>query len=59
MKTLHDLKNSLKLRFERVDVEQAKYYNKKHKFMFFDINNLIMFSIKNLKQKRFLRENVL
>ena len=56
VKTFHDLKNSLKLRLERVDVEQTKYYNRKHKSMFFDINNLMMLSTKNLKQKRFFKK---
>ena len=49
MKTFSNLKNSLKLRFERVDVKRTKYFNKKHKFMIFDINDLMMFLIKNLK----------
>jgi len=31
---------------------QTKYYNWKHKFKFFNVNNLIMLSAKNLKQKK-------
>ncbi len=31
---------------------QTKYYNQKHKFKFFNVNNLIMLLAKNLKQKK-------
>jgi len=31
---------------------QTKYYNQKHKFKFFNVNNLIMLSAKKLKQKK-------
>ncbi len=31
---------------------QAKYYNWKHKFKFFNVDDLIMLSAKNLKQKK-------
>ncbi len=31
---------------------QTKYYNWKHKFKFFNVNDLIMLSAKNLKQKK-------
>jgi len=31
---------------------QTKYYNQKHKFKFFNIDDLIMLSAKNLKQKK-------
>ncbi len=31
---------------------QTKYYNWKHKFKFFNVNDLVMLSAKNLKQKK-------
>ncbi len=31
---------------------QTKYYNQKHKFKFFNFNDLVMLSAKNLKQKK-------
>jgi len=31
---------------------QTKYYNQKHKFKFFNVNDLIMLSAKKLKQKK-------
>ncbi len=31
---------------------QTKYYNWKHKFKFFNVNDLVMLSTKNLKQKK-------
>ena len=47
------MRNSLTQRLENVDVQQTKHYNRKHKFMFYAIENLIMLSIKNFKQKKF------
>ena len=52
VKTFHELKKSLMQQLEHVNVEQTRYYNKKHQSTFFNIENLMMFSIKNLKQKR-------
>ena len=49
---LHDMRNSLTQRLESADAQQTKHYNRKHKFMFYAIENLIMLSTKNLKQKR-------
>ncbi len=31
---------------------QTKYYNQKHKFKFFNVDDLIILSAKNLKQKK-------
>ena len=53
VRRFHEMKNLLTQRFEHVNVQQTKYYNRKHKFMTFAIDDLIMLFIKNLKQKRF------
>ncbi len=31
---------------------QTKYYNREHKFKFFNVDDLVMLSAKNLKQKK-------
>ena len=41
---------------EHVNVEQARYYNRKNQLTFFKIENLMILSIKNLKQKRFFKK---
>ena len=40
-------------RLQRANVEQIKYYNINHKLKKYVVNDLILLSIKNLKQKRF------
>ncbi len=49
---LQDVQNTLMKWWQNVINAQTKYYNQKHKFKFFNINNLIMLSAKNLKQKK-------
>ena len=39
-------------RLQRVNVEQVKYYNINHKSEKYVVNDLILLSIKNLKQKQ-------
>ena len=39
-------------RLQRVNVEQIKYYNVNHKLKKYVMDDLILLSIKNLKQKR-------
>jgi len=41
-----------KVCFAHVVIVFPKYYNQKHKFKFFNINDLVMLSAKNLKQKK-------
>ena len=40
-------------RLKYVVVKQTKYYNQKHIFKKFNVDDLIMFNIKNFKQRRF------
>ena len=49
VKTLHELKKSLMQRLKHASVKQARYYNKKYQSTFFKIEDLVMFSTKNLK----------
>ena len=53
IRRFYKIKNLLTQRLKHVNVQQTKYYNRKHKFMTFAIDDLIMLFIKNLKQKRF------
>ena len=39
-------------RLQRANVEQTKYYNVNHKLKKYVVSDLILLSIKNLKQKR-------
>ena len=48
---LHKMKQILTKRFKYVNFKQTKYYNKKYKFIKYYVNDLIMLSIKNFKQK--------
>ena len=50
---MHEIKQILTKRLKHVSFKQTKYYNKKHKSMKYYVSDLIMLSIKNLKQKRF------
>jgi hypothetical protein len=56
VKQLYNLKKILAKRLKNVVAQQAKYYNKKHRSKSFAIKELIMLSIKNLKQKRFSKK---
>ena len=53
VKHLHDVKETLIKRLKHVVAKQTKYYNQKHTFKKFNVDDLIMFNIKNLKQRRF------
>ena len=52
IRRLYEMRNLLTQRFEHAVAQQAKYYNRKHKFMSFAIDDLIMLFTKNLKQKK-------
>ena len=52
IRRFHKMRNLLTQRFEHVVAQQTKYYNRKHKFMSFAIDDLIMLFTKNLKQKK-------
>ena len=47
------MRNFCAQRLKHAIVQQTKYYNQKHKSIFYSINNLIILFTKNLKQKRF------
>ncbi len=49
---LQNVWNMLTQQWQNAINAQTKYYNQKHKFKFFNINDLIMLSAKNLKQKK-------
>ncbi len=49
---LQDVWNTLMQWWQNVINAQTKYYNWKHKFKFFNVDDLIMLSAKNLKQKK-------
>ncbi len=49
---LKDVWNTLMQWWQNAINAQAKYYNQKHKFKFFNVNDLVMLSAKNLKQKK-------
>jgi len=52
VKQLYNLKKVLAERFESAAAQQTKYYNKRYKSKSFAVEELIMFSTRNLKQKR-------
>ncbi len=52
VKMLQDVQNTLMQWWQNVIDAQAKYYNWKHKSKFFNVDDLIMLSAKNLKQKK-------
>ena len=56
IKHLHEVKKTLIKRLKIVVATQTKYYNQKHEFKKFNVNDLIMLNIKNLKQRRFNKE---
>jgi len=49
---LQDVWNTLMQWWQNTIDAQTKYYNWKHKFKFFNVDDLIMLSAKNLKQKK-------
>ena len=49
---LKDVQNTLTQWWQNAVDAQTKYYNRKHKFKFFNVDDLIMLSAKNLKQKK-------
>ena len=53
IKRFHDIRNQLMQRLQRVSVEQIKYYNVNYKSKKYVVNDLILLSTKNFKQKRF------
>ena len=53
IKQLHDIKKTLMKRLKHVVAQQTKFYNQKHIFKKFNVDDLIIFNIKNFKQRRF------
>ena len=53
IKHLHDVKKTLMKCLKHVIAKQTKFYNQKHIFKKFNVDNLIMFIITNFKQRRF------
>ena len=49
---LQDIWNMLMQWWQNAINAQTKYYNWKHKFKFFNVDDLVMLSAKNLKQKK-------
>ena len=49
---LQDVQNTLMQWWQNTIDAQTKYYNRKHKSKFFNVDDLIMLSAKNLKQKK-------
>ena len=52
VKRFHDIRNQLIQRLQRVSEQQTKYYNVNHQFKSYAVSDLMLLSIKNLKQKR-------
>ncbi len=52
IKMLQNVWNMLTQWWQNAIDAQAKYYNWKHKFKFFNVDDLVMLSAKNLKQKK-------
>ena len=50
IKHLHNVKKTLMKYLKYIVVKQMKYYNQKNIFKKFNIDDLIIFNIKNLKQ---------
>ena len=46
-------KKTLMKRLKHIVVKQTKYYNQKHIFKKFNVDDLMMFDIKKFKQRRF------
>ena len=56
IKQFYNLKKVLTKRFENAVAQQTKYYNKRYKLKSFAVEELIMLSTRNLKQKRFSKK---
>ncbi len=56
VKKLYNFRKLLAKRLGNFIAQQTKYYNKRYKSKSFVIKELIMLSIKNLKQKRFSKK---
>ena len=56
IKHLHDVRKTLIKRLKHVVAKQTKYYNQKHTLKEFNVDDLIMFNIKNFKQRRFSKK---
>ena len=52
IKQFYDIWNQLMQQLQRANVEQIKYYNVNYKSKKYVVSDLILLSIKNLKQKR-------
>ena len=52
VKHLHEVRETLIRRLEAAVATQAKYYNQKHESKEFNVDDLVMLNIKNLKQRR-------
>ena len=50
---MHNIRKTLMKRLKYVVAKQTKFYNQKHIFKKFNVDDLIMFNIKNFKQRRF------
>ncbi len=53
---LQNVQNTLTQWWQNVIDAQTKYYNWKHKFKIFNVDDLIMLSAKNLKQKKSIKK---
>ena len=51
IKRFYNIRNQLMQRLQRINVEQIKYYNINYKLKKYVVSDLILLSIKNLKQK--------
>ena len=56
VRRLNEIRNFCAQRLEHTVVQQTKYYNQKHKPIFYSIGDLIILFTKNLKQKRFSKK---
>ena len=52
VKQFHNIRNQLMQRLQKVSAQQTKYYNASHQSKSYAVNDLMLLSIKNLKQKR-------
>ena len=52
VKRFHDIRNQLMQRLQKASAQQTKYYNANHQSKSYAVNDLMLLSIKNFKQKR-------
>ena len=52
VKQFYNIRNQLMQRLQKVSAQQIKYYNVNHQLKSYVVNDLILLSIKNFKQKR-------